>query len=178
MSDFDAPAHVPPLPLAEWVAGKEAEDRGEIFASMVKEGRLDLPLPGGGATWERWEALAGIGAVDLSVARLSEGHTDAVAILSEAGTLPPTESRLGVWAAGPPETLSATAVSDGWRLKEPVGGARELRSLLMPSSLPTHRVGPSSFWSISGSEGCLRYMARGPPSAWRIPTRWTCGSRT
>jgi alkylation response protein AidB-like acyl-CoA dehydrogenase len=92
------------------------EDRGETFASMVKEGRLDLPLPGSGATWERWERLAEIAAFDLSVARLSEGHTDAMAILDEAGNVPPTNGRLGVWAAGPLEALQATEGSDGWRL--------------------------------------------------------------
>ena len=117
MNDSGEPVTVPLPPLREWVTGREMQDRGEIFASMVKEGRLDLPLPGGGATWERWGGLAEIGAFDLSVARLSEGHTDAVAILNEAGTVPPTDSRLGVWAAGPLDTLQATEGSGSWRLE-------------------------------------------------------------
>ena len=117
MNDPGDPATATPSALTQWVTAQAMEDRGEIFVSMVKEGRLDLPLPGGGATWERWEALAEIAAFDLSVARLAEGHTDAVAILNEAGPVPPTDGRLGVWAAGPLETLQATEGPDGWRLE-------------------------------------------------------------
>src|SRR5471032_1151976 len=47
------------------------------------------PLPGHGATLERWRMLAMVAAYDLSLAKLYEGHADAIAILSElAGPLP------------------------------------------------------------------------------------------
>src|SRR6202023_1833641 len=71
------------------------------FAAAVDSGRLDLPLPGDGRTAERWAALAELAEEDLSLARLAEGHTDALAILAELGalTVPPTGSRWGVWAA-------------------------------------------------------------------------------
>jgi hypothetical protein len=28
------------------------------FTAAIESGRLDLPLPGGGRTWERWASLA------------------------------------------------------------------------------------------------------------------------
>jgi alkylation response protein AidB-like acyl-CoA dehydrogenase len=62
-------------------------------------GDLDLPLPGGGRTAARWAALAALGRRDLALARLAEGHTDAVAILAEAGRKPVPEALYGVWAA-------------------------------------------------------------------------------
>ena len=73
------------------------------FAAAVESGRLDLPLPGSGATWERVAAFADLAGEDLSLARLGEGHADAVAILAELGGPPPDPgSRWGVWAANPP----------------------------------------------------------------------------
>ena len=63
-----------------------------------------LPLPGGGNTLLRWQALATMASHDLSLAKLYEGHTDALAILAELGanadahTAPP-QAVWGVWAA-------------------------------------------------------------------------------
>src|SRR6201993_2360569 len=39
------------------------------FADAVESGRLDLPLPGGGRTHERWAALADLADKDLSASR-------------------------------------------------------------------------------------------------------------
>ena len=88
------------------------------FAYAVRSGRLDLPLPGSGWTRERWAALAALAEEDLSLARLAEGHADAVAILAELGASPPPAgSRWGVWAAQPPGPgLIATRTGHGWRL--------------------------------------------------------------
>jgi len=88
------------------------------FAAAVESGRLDLPLPGSGRTWERWAVLADLAGEDLSLARLSEGHVDALAILAELGAgAPPAGSRWGVWAAQPPGPgLSASPAAGGWRL--------------------------------------------------------------
>jgi hypothetical protein len=73
------------------------------FADAVESGRLSLPLPGGGRTRERWAVLADLAGEDLSLARLAEGHADALAILAELGhAAPPAGSRWGVWAAQPP----------------------------------------------------------------------------
>lgn len=81
-------------------------------AALLKEmtGLLEpplLPLPAGGDTRGRFAALAEIARHDLVLARLAEGHADAVAILAEArgagvGTVSaPPDAVLGVWAAGP-----------------------------------------------------------------------------
>ncbi|MBP0600646.1 acyl-CoA dehydrogenase [Herbaspirillum sp. LeCh32-8] len=76
---------------------------GDLLCEIV-DNRLDnLPLPGGGATLERWRVLAAVAAHDLSLLKLYEAHTDALAILGEAGVtdIPPL-SVWGVWCAEPP----------------------------------------------------------------------------
>jgi hypothetical protein len=84
--------------------------------ALFGAGRLDLPLPGGGATPQRWDALAALGRVDLALARLAEGHADAVAILAEAGRTPDPAALYGVWAARPGDVgadLGAGLLLDG-----------------------------------------------------------------
>jgi len=89
------------------------------FAAAVESGRLDVPLPGSGATRERWAAFADLAEEDLSLARLAEGHADAVAILAELGGAPPLPgSRWGVWAANPPGPNVTASLRDGtWLLR-------------------------------------------------------------
>ncbi len=78
---------------------------------------LDLPLPGAGATRERFESLWRLGAVDLSLARLAEAHADAVAILAEAGHPSPASRAMGVWATGgDANRIEATKAGAGWSL--------------------------------------------------------------
>ncbi len=91
---------------------------GSAFADLVDSGALDLPLPGDGGTADRWQALAEVGRQDLGIARLAEGHTDAVAILAELGGLAPQPgSRWGVWAAEPPmPVVEAEHDGDHWLL--------------------------------------------------------------
>ena len=84
-------------------AGWTGAATAAAFAAAVKSGRLNLPLPGSGRTRERWAALADLAGEDLSLARLAEGHADALAILAELGAaLLLAASRWGVWAAQPP----------------------------------------------------------------------------
>ena len=63
---------------------------------LVDNGLADLPQPGTGRTLERWQALSLVASHDLSLARLYESHTDALAILRELGS----EQRIpgAVWA--------------------------------------------------------------------------------
>ena len=68
---------------------------------MLHDGELALPDPGGGDTVRRWATLARWGRQDLPLARLAEGHVDAVAILRELGARPHSDARYGVWAARP-----------------------------------------------------------------------------
>ncbi|TCK21766.1 acyl-CoA dehydrogenase [Pseudonocardia endophytica] len=74
-------------------------DRVAAVVRYARIGELTLPAPGAGDTTGRWRALAGWGRGDLPSARLAEGHTDALAILCEAGARPHPGAAYGVWAA-------------------------------------------------------------------------------
>ena len=76
-----------------------------------------LPKPGSGGTASRFSALADWASRDLSLARLAEGHVDALAILAEAGTDPIAGQTYGVWAARPPASTTARLGQDGWHLE-------------------------------------------------------------
>ncbi len=111
------------------------------FADAVQSGRLNLPLPGGGQTRKRWAVLADLAGEDLSLARLAEGHTDALAILAELGHgAPPAGSRWGVWAAQPPGPgLTASRAGRGWRLdgiKQYCSGAHSVTDALVTAAAP------------------------------------------
>jgi alkylation response protein AidB-like acyl-CoA dehydrogenase len=73
---------------------------------LVGAGLDRPPRPGSGATLSRWQALAAVAQFDLSLGKLYEGHTDALAILAELGTPPEGSAELttwGVWAAEAPQ---------------------------------------------------------------------------
>jgi alkylation response protein AidB-like acyl-CoA dehydrogenase len=57
-----------------------------------------LPQPGRGQTAQRWAVLAAAGEHNLTVARVLEAHSDALAILAEAGQ-PMPDGTWGVFAA-------------------------------------------------------------------------------
>lgn len=76
-------------------------------------GALDLPVPGGGSTSERLHRLARIADCDVSLGRLAEAHTDAVAILVEAGRRAMPHAMYGVWAAEDGERRLEVRESDG-----------------------------------------------------------------
>jgi hypothetical protein len=88
---------------------------GAALRQLVDAGLDRLPLPGQGASIERWRLLAAAGAHDLSLAKLFEGHTDALAILHEAGAAPAAAgSTWGTWCAEPPDArLRLQAGPDG-----------------------------------------------------------------
>jgi alkylation response protein AidB-like acyl-CoA dehydrogenase len=89
-------AETPPKPLP---SPRTTAVVGAELRSLHAAGELDLPLPGGERTAARWAALAKFGRRDLTLARLAEGHADAVAILAEAGRSPAPGALYGVWAA-------------------------------------------------------------------------------
>jgi hypothetical protein len=131
-----------PLPGENPGGGWAAARTAAAFTVAVESGRLDLPRPGGGRTGERWAVLADLATEDLSLARLAEGHTDALAILAELGAArPPAASRWGVWAAQPPGPgLTARRADDGsWRLdglKRYCSGARCCTDALVTATAP------------------------------------------
>jgi alkylation response protein AidB-like acyl-CoA dehydrogenase len=89
--------------------------------SLVASRALNLPRPGSGQTRKRFDALAVLGERDLTVGRLAEAHTDALAILAELGSdladMAP-DSVWAVWAAEPPSArvLAQQVGHDTWQL--------------------------------------------------------------
>ena len=84
---------------------------------LVRQGLDQLPLPGSGATLLRWRALCAVAEHDLSLAKLYEGHTDALAVMAEVDTSAALVkgASWGLWAAEAP---------DGRTLIEPIEGPR------------------------------------------------------
>jgi len=84
----------------------ESATPAQMMRDLVAAHLDRLPMPGGGRTLERWRALALVGQHDLSLAKLFEGHTDALAILDELDAAPADDARApvwAVWAAEPPD---------------------------------------------------------------------------
>jgi hypothetical protein len=82
-------------------------DRGRGAAkslhALIDAGLDNLTVPGDGHILQRWSALAAVAEHDLSLAKLYEGHTDALAILQELGQQPSRATSWAVWAAEAPE---------------------------------------------------------------------------
>ncbi|MFT4431794.1 acyl-CoA dehydrogenase [Caballeronia sp. 15715] len=90
-------------------------DTARALHALIDGGFDRLPLPGHGATLERWQILAAVAACDLALVKLFEGHTDALAIMAELGEahVPERGQAWGVWAAEPPTArLAASAASN------------------------------------------------------------------
>ncbi|MFF5899589.1 acyl-CoA dehydrogenase [Streptomyces argenteolus] len=132
----------PPLPgeadaFSARALRAETSARFRAVVADLDAGRLDIPLPGKGRTPERFAALQSVAEDDLCLARLVEGHADALAVLAELGGPEPSPGqRWGVWAAEPPgEGLSATRDADGqWRvsgLKQYCSGAHSCTHALV-----------------------------------------------
>jgi alkylation response protein AidB-like acyl-CoA dehydrogenase len=97
-------------------SGLRRHGAAAAFVDEVERG-LHVPLPGSGDTAGRFRYLEGVAAEDLSVARLLEGHLDALAILAEARRAAPADAIMGVWAARSRQhTLVAERSANGWRL--------------------------------------------------------------
>jgi alkylation response protein AidB-like acyl-CoA dehydrogenase len=166
--------------VAEAVDGRTERRRAataERFANLVACGRLDLDAPGSGRTRDRWAGLTALAEGDLALARLAEGHTDALAILHELGADPrPKASHgddavsagpelWGVWAAEPPGTgLRATRDgAGGWRLtglKAYCSGARSCTRALVTArpdaGVPGDTAGERRLFAVSRGAGGLR----------------------
>lgn len=92
-----------PAVLAD-LRGRPSQGPHAALSELVRQGLDRLPAPGSGATLQRWQALAAVAAHDLSLVKLYEGHTDALAILQELGASPLDSpgATYGVWAAEAP----------------------------------------------------------------------------
>ncbi len=82
--------------------------------ALLARGELELSDPGCGHTSDRLLALFDLArAHHVSVARLAEAHTDAVAILHEAGRQPVPAALYGVWASAGPDDVHVRTAADG-----------------------------------------------------------------
>jgi alkylation response protein AidB-like acyl-CoA dehydrogenase len=137
-----APAHADEGALSGCESGRRV---ASLFRAELARG-VGVPLPGGGETATRHRYLEGVAARDLALARLVEGHLDAVAILAEAARPIPDGAILGVWAArAPANDLAAARTSRGWRLrgsKPYASGASTLTHALVTAATPD---GPQLF---------------------------------
>lgn len=83
----------------------ESQDVKKAFQRLLDAGVDALPIPGEGNTWLRWQALSHIADADLSLCKLFEGHTDALAILHELKADVPKQAHSiwATWAAEAPQ---------------------------------------------------------------------------
>ncbi|MET3803780.1 alkylation response protein AidB-like acyl-CoA dehydrogenase [Nakamurella sp. UYEF19] len=97
-------------PVGSDLTALAAQVNGDLGAAIALARLVGprVPFPGDGSTERRWEMLATIAAADLTAARVTEAHLDALAILAEAGIDPAsdleeigagTDSTWGVFAA-------------------------------------------------------------------------------
>lgn len=100
LHDFELPLDGEPHPFL-----------GAVLRKLSHDGLDRLPRPGDGNTLRRWQALATVASSDLSLLKLYEGHTDALAILAELDG-EPLPGIWAVWAAEPPNARVDLVVRD------------------------------------------------------------------
>lgn len=104
-------------PTGEPVASAEV-DIEQYLRDLTAAGKGHLPLPGAGHTLQRWRALAQVAAIDLSLVKFYEGHTDALAILAELAPQHAIgEGPWAVWASDPPSRRVRAERSSGGQLR-------------------------------------------------------------
>jgi alkylation response protein AidB-like acyl-CoA dehydrogenase len=138
----------------------------EDIAALSAADGLALPFPGRGETPRRHQALLRWGQKDLSLARVAEGHSDALAILAEASCQARPSKLYGVWASdGPMSTLRAERLNNGtWRLqgtKQFCSGATFLDAALVTAHDGTH----VRLFDVTLDDPHIRAQ----PSRWKSP---------
>jgi alkylation response protein AidB-like acyl-CoA dehydrogenase len=141
-------------------------DLKERIRELTVNDRPPLPLPGGGRTPARHRALAEWGRTDLSMARIGEGHADALAILAEAGHAPRRRALYGVWASdGPQSRVTAEPIErNKWRLegiKQYCSGATFVSAALVTA----HFEGGLLLFDVALDDHDVRPL----PSTWESP---------
>ncbi len=106
----------PDLGVGAVLAQCTASSPVECWQALGSASLAHWPQPGSGATLQRWRALAAVAQHDLSLAKLVEGHTDALAILRELhhAEMAQTGTLWATWAAEVPgHRVVASATSGG-----------------------------------------------------------------
>jgi hypothetical protein len=137
------------------------------LAQLVRLGLDDIPLPAHGATLQRWQVLCAVAEHDLSLAKLYEGHTDALAVQAEVA---PGINRLcgatwGMWASESPggRTLMEPDGTDEVRLngiKAWCSGAADVSHAVLTA------------WSPRGTKPQLVRVAMGQPGVSVCEADW------
>jgi alkylation response protein AidB-like acyl-CoA dehydrogenase len=112
-----------PVPWATALVAAAAQAGEDVDAALrlaAEFGHL-LPMPGGGGTVLRWGVLADVAQADLTAVRILEAHSDALAILEEAGDPAAGDLEVGgTWgvfaAEAPGVRLDARHRAGRWRL--------------------------------------------------------------
>ena len=139
----------------------------DMVRRWLAAGKLNMPLPGSGATDRRWRRLRDLAEIDIVAGRLAEAHADAVAILAElGGDVPRPDQLWAVWAAEPPDaTLCARGSGDVMTLegtKAWCSGAGLCSHALVTAHLPDGRRG---LFAVELDHRAIRPL----PSTWRNP---------
>ncbi len=108
---------MPLTPAVELEAAARAAGE-DVGACLALAQATELPLPGHGATASRWDVLRQVSAANLTAGRVLEAHSDALAILAEAGEQPRSGS-WGVFAAEAPDMAvrASNTTTSGWILE-------------------------------------------------------------
>ena len=109
------------------------------FRSLLEDGNLNLPFPGCGNTARRHRKLAELARDNLELGRLVEAHTDAVAILHEAGREPKAAALYGVWGS---EGKAGLRIAEGglWGQKDFCTGVGLVDCALVTVMEPERRL--------------------------------------
>ncbi|KQP23501.1 acyl-CoA dehydrogenase family protein [Pseudorhodoferax sp. Leaf267] len=98
-------------PAANPLPPSPGRDTAQALQALIASGDDDIPLPGSGRTLQRWQALADVAQRDLSLIKLFEGHTDALAIQAELG-VHAAQGIWGTWCAEPPDARLQCSAPD------------------------------------------------------------------
>ena len=146
--------------------------RDLTLAALIEDGADRLPLPGAGETLKRWQALAAVAAHDLSLVKLFEGHTDALAILAELDSeVPPEGSLWATWCAEPPDARVAFESQAPFSKSSasPVLRLYGTKAWCSGAASVTHAV--VSGWNATG-EPCLAAVALDQPGVTVTQQGW------
>ncbi|QRX84083.1 acyl-CoA dehydrogenase family protein [Glaciimonas sp. PAMC28666] len=157
---------VSPDDINHFFGAMPSVDVTTMLKALIAAGLDQLPMPGQGDTIARWRILAAVAAHNLSLLKLYEGHTDALAILHEIGGFAtPENSVWGTWCAEPPDArvlLRADTTSTEVRLsgrKAWCSGAKDISHALV------------SCWNIA-SEPCLAAVQLDQPGVTITSDGW------
>ena len=146
--------------IAAMLADLQGADPVPALRRLRQAGFDRLPLPGAGQTLARWQALAAVGAHDLALAKLYEGHLDAIAILAEAGLADLAEGGWwGTWCAEAPAARLQLQGATVWGRKAWCSGAADVSHALV------------SCWNEAGAP-CLAAVAMDQPGVTVLDTGW------